>query len=55
MGAAHVCPTQFFYKSGARRTSGLTFWLAVGRVTPETATLVVGTAEHLVQVNKEYY
>ena len=26
---AHVHPTQFFYKSGACRTSGLTFWLAV--------------------------
>ena len=51
----HAHPTQFFYKSGARRTSGLTFRLAVGRVTPETATLVVGAAKHLVQVNKEYY
>ena len=54
-GTAHACPTQFFYKSGARRTSGLTFWLAVGQVTPETATLVMGAVEHLIQVNKEYY
>ena len=51
----HVHPTQFVYKSGARRTSGLTIRLAIGRVTPETVTLVVGTAECPVQVNKEYY
>ena len=31
------------------------FWLAVGRVTSKTTTLVVGAAECLVQVNKEYY
>ena len=54
-GAAHVCPTQFFYKSGARHTSMLTIWLAIGRVTPDTTTLVVGAAECLVQFNKEYY
>ena len=55
MGATHVHPAQFLYKSGVRRTSGLTFQLAIGWVTPETATLVVGAAECLVQVNKEYY
>ena len=53
-GATHAHPTKIFYKSGAHCASGLTFSrLAIGRDTSDTATLVMGTAKHLVQVNKE--
>ena len=50
---AHVCPTQIFYKRGAHQTSRLTFQLTVGWDTSCTATLPIGTAEHLVHINKQ--
>ena len=50
-------PPKIFYKSSARRRSGLTFGepLVESHLEPETATLVVGAAERLIQANKEYY
>ena len=49
-GATHACPTQNFYKRGACHALGLTFQLAVGWDTSWTATLAIGTAEHLVHI-----
>ena len=50
VGTKHVCPTQNFYKRGACRALGLTFWLAIGWNTLWTATLAVGATEHLVHI-----